>query len=456
MRWLDSLDPTTWRAARRALLAVAVLPILILVAARLPDVSGRIFAVYGIAVVGSTVLLFNLAFVRYRDPALDSAAAMPRRRRSEPLVSFFIPVNNEVHQIEACVRSVLDSDYRNVELFVIDDGSDDGTGEVLDRLEHSDRRLVVMRMPRRSGKKMAIVHAARHARGKFFVFTDSDCYLAPDAIGICVGVLLKDPRIGAVSGHARALNPEASLLAKVQDVWYDSQFAIAKAAESSFGSVTCVSGPLAAFRREAIINYLPAWAADEFLGQPFLFATDRQLTAYVLGQRWIGDRLKAKHADDPLVARRDHPAAAWTVAYVRSARVWTNVPPGLRQFVRQQVRWKKSFIRNVAFNGPWMWRRGPGGALLYYGHVLWVMVAPAMAFAHLVWFPMHGHWGLAGMYLAGVAFKGMAWAGAYRVQNPNDRRWVYRPLMTVISCLVLSWLIVWAVVTVRKPVWARG
>lgn len=454
--WLGSLDPVTWRAVRRALLAVAVLPILILVASRLPDVHARgILGIYGIAVVCSTVLLFYLAFVRYRDPALDSVGSIPRGV-AEPLVSFFIPVNNEVDQIASCVRSVLDSNYRNIELFVIDDGSDDGTGEILDRLADTDGRLTVLRMPHRSGKKMALVHAARHASGEYFMFTDSDCFLAPDAIGICIGVLVKDPEIGGVSGHARALNPDESFLARVQDVWYDSQFAIAKAAESSFGSVTCVSGPLAAFRREAIINYLPAWAADEFLGSPFLFATDRQLTAYVLGQRWIGDELKDKHADDPLVAHEEYPAMAWKVAYVRSARVWTNVPTKARSFVRQQVRWKKSFIRNLAFNGPWMWRRGAGTSLLYYGHALWVTVAPIMAFIHFIWLPAHGHFGLMGLYLAGVSLKGMAWAGAYRVQNPNDRRWIYRPVMTMISCVALSWLIVWAALTVRKPVWARG
>ena len=50
-----------------------------------------------------------------------------------------------------------------------------------------------------------------------------------------------------------------------------------KAAESTMGSVTCVSGPLAVFRRDAVWNYLPAWAHDRFLGGEFRFATDRQL-----------------------------------------------------------------------------------------------------------------------------------------------------------------------------------
>ena len=453
---LDALDPRTWRAVRRAVLVLGVLPILVLLAARVPGTADRgVVGIYGIAVVGSTAIAFYLAFVRYRDPALDITPTAIDRG-AEPLVSFFIPVNNEVDNIARCIRSVLDSDYANLEVFVVNDGSDDGTDIVLDELASSDQRLHVIHLDQRAGKKAALVVAARRARGSFFVFTDSDCVLAPDAISVSIAVLRNDPELAAVSGHARALNPGVSVLTRVQDVWYDGQFAISKAAESSYGSVTCVSGPLAAFRREAIINYLPAWAGDHFLGQPFLFATDRQLTAYALGQQWIGDELKAQYADDPLVKLEDHPPRRWKVAYVRSAKVWTNVPPTYGRFIRQQVRWKKSFIRNVAFNGPWLWRRGPGAALLYYGHVLWVALAPLMAFLHLVWFPLHGRFGLTLLYVAGVGLKGMAWAGAYRVLNRRDTRWVYRPLMTVISCVVLSWLIVWAALSVRKPVWSRG
>ncbi|MDL1950623.1 hypothetical protein FBQ97_12535, partial [Acidobacteria bacterium ACD] len=93
-------------------------------------------------------------------------------------------------------------------------------------------------------------------------FTDSDSVLAPDAISRCVRALAADPEIGAVSGHARALNRDSNLLTRVQDTWYDGQFGVLKAAESVFGSVTCVSGPLAVFRREAVYNYFPAWADD--------------------------------------------------------------------------------------------------------------------------------------------------------------------------------------------------
>jgi cellulose synthase/poly-beta-1,6-N-acetylglucosamine synthase-like glycosyltransferase len=268
--------------------------------------------------------------------------------------------------------------------------------------------------------------------------------------------MVRHPELGAVSGHCRALNVNAGLLARIQDVWYEGQFRIAKAAESAFGTVTCVSGPLAAFRRDAVYNYLPAWAEDRFAGAPFRFATDRQLTGYVLGQAWRGRDLKRRHADSPFVAGHDHPERRWTVAYSRSARVWTNVPATGRAFLHQQVRWKKSFIRNLFFTGTFMWRRGPVPALLYYGHALWVLAAPALVFWHLVWAPLHWAAMLTVLYLAGVLLKGSLWGLAYRLDNPGDRRWRYRPLMSLLSCCVLAWLLPYAAVTLRRGIWTRN
>ncbi len=306
------------------------------------------------------------------------------------------------------------------------------------------------------GKKHALTDGVRIASGQVLAFTDSDCVLAPDALSRCVQALATNPDLGAVSGHARALNPDETVLTRAQDTWYDGQFRVAKAAEATFGSVTCVSGPLAVFRRDAIANYLPAWANDTFLGREFRFATDRQLTGYVLGQVWKGRELKQRYADDPLVADHDFPERRWRVGYVRSAHVWTTVPARFRPFLKQQVRWKKSFIRNLCFTGSFMWRRGPGAAALFYGHVLFVAVAPLMALRHLVWAPAHGLFLLTALYLCGVLTKGFAWAIAFKVSNPGNSLWRYRPLMALLGSLMLSWLLPYSLLTIRKCAWARG
>jgi cellulose synthase/poly-beta-1,6-N-acetylglucosamine synthase-like glycosyltransferase len=439
------------RPLRGTLALLALLPMIALLSIRLARLLDNAFlTLYGVGVLSATLLIMYLAFGWYYDKS--RGRLLPE---DPPLVTCMLAVHNDVDVVGRCVNSVLNCNYPNLELIVVDDASTDGTAELLAKLSRQGR-FIFIPLTRNAGKKRALTLAAEQARGDIFVFTDSDCIISPSAIAQCVKALLSDPTIGGVSGHARALNANRTLLTKIQDTWYDGQFGIAKAAESVFGSVTCVSGPMAAFRREAVYNYLPAWAEDRFLGREFKFATDRQLTAYVLGQQRVGARLKAQFSDSPFVRDVDYPEQRWRVEYVASARVLTNVPESLRSMLRQQVRWKKSFIRNLFFTGGFLWRRGALPSFLFYGHVLWVCAAPVLAFRHLVWLPLHGSFFLTFVYLCGVALKGSIWALAHKVQNPKSSRWMYRPLMSLLSAVCLSWILPYSALTLRKSVWSRG
>lgn len=265
-----------------------------------------------------------------------------------------------------------------------------------------------------------------------------------------------DPLIGAVSGHCRALNAEDSLLTKIQDSWYEGQFSIRKAFESIYSSVTCVSGPLAAFRREAIYNFFPAWAADSFLGQEFRFATDRTLTGFVLGCEFIGEKLKKKYASSPFVTDVDYPLREWKVVYSKSARAWTAVPDSFQRLLHQQVRWKKSFVRNMFFTGAFYWRKPILPMLAYYVHIIFVLVGPFIALRHLILLPLRGHFWSLPLYAGGVFFVGSVFGLAYKAQDKNSPKWIYRPLMSLLSVFVLSWLIFYSLATIRKMVWSRA
>ncbi|NYI04743.1 glycosyltransferase family 2 protein [Allostreptomyces psammosilenae] len=440
------------------------LPLLLILVTAAPRLAAApvLLGGYGCLVLSTSVALLLIAYCRYEDPAVcpprrppgDAANPFPPLPPA-PRVSFLLAVKDERDGIEACVRSMAASDYPHLQIIVVDDASTDGTRGVLRRLA-AELPIQVLYLDRNVGKKHALVRAAEHADGDVLAFTDSDCVLARDALSRCVTALVRHPELGAVSGHARALNADASVLSRTQDVWYEGQFRITKAAEYVLGSVTCLSGPLAVFRRDAVYNYLPAWAQDRFLGGEFRFATDRQLTGYVLGQFRVGDRLKRRHADSPFVAATDYPARPWRTGYVESAKVWTTVPARLRPFLRQQVRWKKSFIRNLFFTGGFMWRRGLGAAALFYGHVLLVLAAPLMAARHLLWAPANGLWLLTALYLSGIALKGIVWGLAFRIDNPGSPRWRYRPLMSLLSAALLAWLLPYALVTIRRGVWSRS
>lgn len=410
---------------RDALILAALAPITVLLATRLHEVDS-VFTYYMVFMITTLALTFYIAFARYVDPS-GAPPVLPA-----PSVSLLVAVKDERDVIVDCVDSLVRQSYPDMEIFVVDDGSTDGTTEILDELAARHPQLRLLRNEQSQGKKRALTRAAREARGELFVFTDSDCVLGLDAVALLVDAFRAHPDFGAFSGHARALNADANVLTRMQDTWYETSFSVNKAAESVFGGVTCVSGPLAGFRREAIYDSLPTWAEDRFLGAPFPFATDRQLTGYVLSDR------------------------RWKVGYVKAARVQTIVPDTVRRMVKQQVRWKKSFLRNLCFTGGFYWRRGPGAGFLFYGHTLFVLLAPVMAFRHLVLSPIEGQWALAPLYLAGITFKGSMWAVAYRVENPSSSRWVYRPLMSLMASVGFSWMLLYSALTLRRGVWSRG
>lgn len=418
--------------------------------------SNSLLYYYGILVTFVILLTFTFSFTLYRDPYEKALKKLAREKRKpkDPLVSCLVAVFNEEEVIEKCVASVANQTYKNKEVIFINDCSTDGTLKILRRLEKK-YKIRVIDCKTNLGKKGALARGVFEAKGTIYAFSDSDSTWAPDAIEKIVKIFQADERVGAVSGHTRALNADKNLLTKVQDSWYEGQYSIRKAYESIFNSVTCVSGPLAVFRKEAIYNYMPAWEHDTFLGAPFRFATDRTLTGFVLGSKQLEKKLKTKYKDSPFMTV-DYPARNWKVVYCKSSRAWTNVPESFRAVIKQQVRWKKSFIRNTFFTGTFFWRRPFPVAFVYYLHVAFVFLGPFVAFRHLIYLPLYGNLASMVLYLSGICFVGLMFGLAYKLENPDSHRWVYRPLMSIFSTLVLSWLIFYSIATVKKMVWSRG
>lgn len=408
---------------------------------------------YGILVTTMTLICFFCAFVLYKDPYV-LAQKIPGFKRRRYFVSCLVAVHNEEEVIAQCVESFLAQKYTDREIIFIDDASTDNTLEIL-KTYAQDKRIRVVHMQKNVGKKKALAAGMARAEGEIFAFSDSDSVLAPDALSKIVAVFNLDPLIGAVSGHCRALNGDKNLLTKIQDSWYEGQFSVRKAFESVFGAVTCVSGPLAVFRREAIYNYIPAWMHDSFLGQEFKFATDRTLTGFVLGAPYIGEKLKKKYADSPFVKDVDYPVREWKIVYCKAAKVWTVVPDTFRRVLKQQIRWKKSFIRNIFFTGTFYWRKPILPALAYYAHILFVLVGPFIVFRHLLYLPSNGNWITAVLYILGIVFVGFCFGLAYKLEDPHSHKWIFRPLMSLLSTLVLSWLIFYSIATIRRMVWSR-
>jgi chlorobactene glucosyltransferase len=95
-----------------------------------------------------------------------------------PRVSLLVPARNEAGNIEACARGLLNQDYPDFEVIVLDDESTDGTGEILKRLAAEDNRLhVIHGRPLPAGwlgKNWACHQLSQAASGEYLLFTDAD------------------------------------------------------------------------------------------------------------------------------------------------------------------------------------------------------------------------------------------------------------------------------------------
>ena len=182
------------------------------------------------------------------------------------------------------------------------------------------------------------------------VFIDSDSRVARNAIRRIAQYFVY-PEVGAVSGIVDVDNKKVNILTKMQTVRYFVAFDVVKAAEARFGAVTCCSGAFSAYRREAAEQVLSEWLAQSFLGTKSTYGDDRSLTNHVIKYRW-------------------------SVLYAPDARAKTMVPETMKQFLRQQLRWKKSWIRESLAASKFMWKGHPINSALFYSSIFLTFMAP--------------------------------------------------------------------------------
>lgn len=115
--------------------------------------------------------------------------------RLTPLVSFVMPVYNTASYLEEAVDSILCQSYENFELIAVNDGSTDGSGEILDRYEKADNRVRVLRQENK-GMVAALNAGLAVARGKYIARVDSDDVSLPERLAKQVAFMESHPEIG--------------------------------------------------------------------------------------------------------------------------------------------------------------------------------------------------------------------------------------------------------------------
>lgn len=131
-------------------------------------------------------------------------------------VTVLIPLYNRARYIEEAISSVLSQDYQNIELIVIDDGSTDGSDQIVER--YADQgKLILLRHPGNvnKGQSAALNLGLARASGEFIAILDSDDLYAVGKIAKQVEFLNKNPEIGLVYGNGKAIDENGKVIYEI-------------------------------------------------------------------------------------------------------------------------------------------------------------------------------------------------------------------------------------------------
>lgn len=218
-------------------------------------------------------------------------------------VSVIIPAYNEEKVIAATVSRILASDYRDLEILVIDDGSKDRTAEVVKAQFDGVPNVTLISVPN-GGKARALNLGIEKARGDIVVALDADTLFEPDTISRLVR-WFGDPKIGAVAGNAKVGN-RFNMITRWQALEYVVAQNLERRALAALGTLTVVPGAVGAWRRQ-VLRDLGGYPTDTL-------AEDQDLTIHL--QR-----------------------AGYQVRFDSSAVAWTEAPASFGTLAKQRFRW---------------------------------------------------------------------------------------------------------------------
>ncbi|HWY60754.1 MAG TPA: polysaccharide deacetylase family protein [Rhizomicrobium sp.] len=245
------------------------------------------------------------------------------RKRHEPAVAdrghpvtVLIPAFNEERVIVTTVERILASDYRDLEVLVIDDGSKDHTAYIVRSHFRNDRRVGVISIAN-GGKAHALNVGLANAKGEVVVALDADTQFNPDTISRLVR-WFDDPRVGAVAGNAKVGN-RINMITRWQALEYIVAQNLERRALSALDTLTVVPGAVGAWRREALAK-LGGFPGDTL-------AEDQDLTIAIQ-------------------------VAGYRALFDASAIAWTEAPATIRGLSKQRFRWAYGTLQCL-----WKYRR---------------------------------------------------------------------------------------------------
>lgn len=269
-------------------------------------------------------------------PWYNVLAQRPKKHSSAsrlPRVSVMIPAWNEEVGIRKTIESVLNTNYQNLELVVINDGSTDTTDEIITTFISQNHALpeqteIKYLKLKNGGKAKALNQGLEICSGEFIITIDADSVMDKHAITHLLQ-RFDDPKVGAVAGNVIVANRKKPI-ALLQQLEYLYGFFF-KRADSIFNAVYIIGGAAAAYRKSTL-NSVGGFNAK-------IITEDIEMSTRILSHGY-----KTRYAAD--------------------AVIYTEGPSDWRGLCQQRLRWKfgrlltfikhKDLFFNTRINNPYL------------------------------------------------------------------------------------------------------
>lgn len=272
------------------------------------------------AVVVSLILFLVILFLRYFALLWFSYLGHAERNvlglrelRELPPISILVPAYNEGAVLERALTSLMQLEYPEYEVLVIDDGSSDNTLEIAAQWEGQRGPGLFRVITKPNGGKASALNAGiAHSRHPLIMCMDADSYLEPRTL-LSAAQHFGNPSVGAVAGNVKVEN-RGSILTRLQALEYIEGLNMPRRAQGFLAAVNIVPGPVGLFRREAL-EEIGGYDTDTF-------AEDADLTLKMM-------------------------AAGWRVEYEDQAIAWSEAPESWRDLTQQRYRWTRGILQAI-------------------------------------------------------------------------------------------------------------
>lgn len=270
------------------------------------------------AVVVMLIIFLTILFLRYFSLLWFSYLGHAERNvlgirelHELPPISILVPAYNEGRVMERALTSLMQLEYPEYEVLVIDDGSTDDTLEVASEWEGQRGPGLFRVITKPNGGKASALNAGiEHSYHPLIMCMDADSYLEPRTI-LKAARHFADPAVGAVAGNVKVEN-RGRIVTRLQALEYIEGLNMPRRAQGFVAAVNIVPGPVGLFRREAL-EEIGGYDTDTF-------AEDADLTLKMM-------------------------AAGWRVEYEDQAIAWSEAPESWRDLTQQRYRWTRGILQ---------------------------------------------------------------------------------------------------------------